>query len=38
MQQDYGNDCPSCAWVHEWYTVSKNQREDIKEDPEVGQA
>ncbi|KAG5329434.1 GVQW3 protein, partial [Acromyrmex charruanus] len=38
MQQVYGDDCLSRGRVHEWYTRFKNGREDINDDPHVGQA
>ncbi|KAG5329698.1 GVQW3 protein, partial [Acromyrmex charruanus] len=37
MQQVYGDDCLSRGRVHEW-TRFKNGREDINDDPHVGQA
>lgn len=38
MQQVYGDDCLSRGRVHEWYTRFKIGREDINDDPHVGQA
>ena len=38
MQQVYGDNCLSRGRVHEWYTRFKNGREDINDDPHVGQA
>jgi len=38
MQQVYGDDCLSRGRVHEWYMRFKNGRENINDDPHVGQA